>query len=176
MRLAPCGQLAEVVAATFGNHGAAFAPQGDGCHGRLGLGEKIVGEGQSGAEQFTAPGGAVLWEFRGGQDEIGFGKQVFLGLRVLSAVTCFQDKAGISEKQPLAVFLQRTFQTLPHGNDCRDAPHLTTVRQASLQRSFSRCGPDQKGLVRRGTFLVLEGISSLRTLPSLAIFQRYIAA
>jgi hypothetical protein len=35
---------------------------------------KIVGEDQSGAEQFTAAGGAVLWEFGSGQDQIGFGK------------------------------------------------------------------------------------------------------
>ena len=60
--LAPCGQLAEVVTAALGGHGAAFAPQ-CGSGGQFGLGKKIIGEGQSGTEQFTAPPGAILWEF-----------------------------------------------------------------------------------------------------------------
>jgi hypothetical protein len=42
--LAPGGQLAEVVAAALGDHGAAFAPQG-GSRLLLALGEKIVSEG-----------------------------------------------------------------------------------------------------------------------------------
>jgi hypothetical protein len=63
--------LTEVVTAALGGHRAALAPQ-QRSGWELGLGKQIIRESKSRFEQFAAPGGAIFWQIRGGQDKIGF--------------------------------------------------------------------------------------------------------
>ncbi|MGA2356943.1 MAG: hypothetical protein ABSG02_20810, partial [Terriglobales bacterium] len=75
--LASGSKLAEVVTAALGDDGAALTPQRD-SGSLFGLLEKIVSERQSRAEQFTASGSSVLWEFwRSGENLIGLRDQIF---------------------------------------------------------------------------------------------------
>lgn len=64
--------------------------------------------------QFTAPGGAVLWEFGSGQDQIGFGKQILEGGEFFPVRHGFTIKLASAESNRSLFFRQRTFQTLPN--------------------------------------------------------------
>ena len=113
MGLAPGCQLAEVGAAALGGHRAALTPQDGGC-GQLVLRDQIVGEGQGSAEDFSAAGGAILWQVGRGQRQVNFGEQFFEGGK-LGSVGCHAltiRLAGAESKRSLFAF-QRTFQTLP---------------------------------------------------------------
>jgi hypothetical protein len=76
--------------------------------------EKIVGEGQSAGEQFTAPSGAVLGKLWGsGENLVRLGEQIFERCEFFSLWRGFTIRRALAVMQEFSVFLRRAFQTLP---------------------------------------------------------------